>query len=303
MGLLADIQNDAVNDTTPVSTLLRKVLVLASNLDIDVLEYWVKYEMNGYPSDVDVPEYRQIKMSFKWSGGNIAYQVKGMAIATAAVAHATGIKDIHIFRCRQAIGTIGIEGVTSTSTLQVGMQNYMHHLSGKAIDESYEIYNLWGEFAASHVFGIIDAVRNRVLDFVLTLKKQYPTAGEVDGMTTKEPDVGNTVQHIFNTTINGNAGVIGNANHSTVNFNVNHGNLQDLRKQLTAHGINATDLAELEGALADEPNLADGKSFGPKVGAWLGKMVGKAASGVWNVGLETGGAVLQKALLGYYGLS
>ncbi|MBY3536151.1 hypothetical protein HFN68_25020 [Rhizobium laguerreae] len=303
MGLLAEIQNDAVNDTTPVSTLLRKVMVLASNLDSDVLEDWVKLEMNGYPPEAEVPEYRRIKMNFKVSGANMAYKITAMPIATALVAKATGIDDIHIFRCRQAIGTI-VPVENATSPMTVSMHNYSHRLSHTVIEESYDIHSFWGEFSASHLLGIIDAVRNRVLEFVLALKKKYPNAGEVDGMTTKEPAIGQTVQHIFNTTINGgSAGVIGNANHSTVNFTVNHGNLQDLRQQLTAHGIDATDLAELEGALADEPNLATGKNFGPKVGAWFGKMVGKAASGVWNVGLETGGAVLQKALLGYYGLS
>lgn len=31
MGLLAEIQNDALSDTVPVATLLRKVMVLAAN--------------------------------------------------------------------------------------------------------------------------------------------------------------------------------------------------------------------------------------------------------------------------------
>lgn len=303
MGLLAEIQNDAVNDTTPVATLLRKVMVLASNLDSGVLEDWVKLEMNGYPVDVEVPEYRRIKMNFKVSGANIAYKITGMPIATRLVASATGVEDIHIFRCRQAIATIVPVDVNTANPMTVSMNNYSHMLYGKVIEESYDIHNFWGEFSASQVHGIIDAVRNRVLEFVLALKKKYPDAGEVDGMTTKEPAVGSTVNHIFNTTINGNAGVVGNANHSSVNFTVNHGNLQDLRHQLTAHGLEAADVAELEVALADEPKVGEDKKFGPKVAGWLGKMAGKAASGVWGAGLEAGTAILQRALLGYYGLT
>ncbi|KQV14012.1 hypothetical protein ASC97_12445 [Rhizobium sp. Root1203] len=302
MGLLAEIQNDAVNDTTPVATLLRKVLVLASNLDSGVLEDWVKLEMNGYPPEVEVPEYRRIKMAFKASGANIAYKATAMPVPTRLVAAATGIEDIHIFQCRQPIGTIIAVDIDATKPMTVSMNNYSHLLPGKVVDESYDIHSFWGEFSASQVLGIIDAVRNRVLDFVLTLKKKYPNAGEVDGMTTKELAVG-TVQHIFHTTINGNAGVVGNANHSTVNFTVNHGNLQDLRNQLTTHGVDAADVAELEAALAEEPKIGEDKKFGPKVSGWLGKMAGKAASGVWGVGLEVGSAVAQKALFGYYGLS
>ncbi|MBA5804445.1 hypothetical protein [Rhizobium changzhiense] len=302
MGLLAEIQNDAVTDATPVATLLRKVLVLASNLDSSVLEDWVRHELHGYPRGVEIPEYRRLEMSFKWSGRNPVCQVNGLVVASGVIRHVTGKEDIDFFKCRQAIGTIDAENLKAADAMAVGMQNYIPSLR-KVIDKSFEIHDFWGEVPPSSVLGIIDAVRNRVLDFVLSLKKQYPTAGEVDGMTTKEEAVGNTVNHIFNTTINGNAGVVGNASHSSVNFTVNHGNLQDLRQQLTTHGIDAADVAELEAALVDEPVVAGDKKFGPKVAGWLGKMASKAASGAWNVGLEAGSSVLQRALLGYYGLS
>ena len=68
MGLLTEIQNDALSDTTPVATLLRKVLVLASNIDSDLLEDWVRHELHGYPADVEVPKYRTMGIAFKASG-------------------------------------------------------------------------------------------------------------------------------------------------------------------------------------------------------------------------------------------
>jgi len=302
MGLLAEIQNDAISDDKSVSALLRKCLVLAHNLDSDLLEDWVRYELNGYPTDVEVPAYRRLLMIFKVSGANPAYQINNAPVATAAVVSVSKIDDIHYLKYRHAIGTINAQELKDAELMHVDMMNFAHLLPGKVTERSYSIHAFWGEISASMVLGIVDAVRNRVLEFVLALSKKYPNAGEIGGITIKEPTVEKTLNQIFNTTINGSAGVIGNADSATVNITVNQGNFAELRQQLTQSGINEDDIKELEAAIASEPQIGSDKKYGPKVGQWVGKMLGKAASGAWNVGLHVGSAVLEKALLSYYGL-
>lgn len=302
MGLLADIQNDAVSENASVASLLRKCLVLASNLDSELLEDWVRWELNGYPQDVEVPDYRKIRMNFKVSAHNLAYQVTNQPIAQALINDLMDDPEFDVFECRQAIGTIDIDQVKDAKgVLTINLDNYSLFLPGKIIDSSYVIQRFWGEVPGSRVLGVVDAVRNRVLEFVLALKKQYPNAGEVDGMTTKEPEVAQAVNHIYHTTIHGNAGVVGNANNSTVNITVNAGNMQDLRNQLLQQGIDQKDIIDLEAAIKAEPKIDGDKKFGPKVTKWVGNMLGKAASGAWATGLGAAGAVLEKALLGYYG--
>lgn len=113
-----------------------------------------------------------------------------------------------------------------------------------------------------------------------------------------------TVNQIFNTTINGgNAGIIGNADNVTVTITINQGNFGDLRQQLLQQGIDEDDLKELEAAITSEPQIGPDKKYGPKVGQWVGKMISKAATGAWNVGVDAGSALLQAALLSYYGLN
>ncbi|WP_457811352.1 AbiTii domain-containing protein [Sinorhizobium meliloti] len=303
MGLLAEIQHDAISDTTPASTLLRKCFVLAHNLDSNLLEDWVRHELNGYPKDAEVPDYRRIPMHFKANLTNLVYSVTNQPVPQALVAKAVGNSDIATFKCRQAIGTISEDKIKDSSTLVVNFDNIALLLERKGIfDSSYSVSQFWGEVPAPSVLGVVDAVRNRVLEFALALSKKYPSAGEVGGVTMKEPALEKTVNQIFNTTINGNAGVIGNADNATVNIRVGQGNFDDLRQQLIQHGIGEEDIWELEAAIASEPQIGTGKKYGPKVAQWVGKMLGKAASGVWGVGLQTGGVVLEKALLKYYGL-
>ncbi|MGO6689941.1 AbiTii domain-containing protein [Rhizobium leguminosarum] len=301
MGLLTEIQNDAISDAVPISSLLRKVMLLASNLDSDQLEDWVRHELHGYPDGVDVPAYRIFYMNFKVSGANSRWQITGQNVPQIAVCDAVGDANLSVFKCSQPIGTINEDEVKSSKgVMTVNLDNYVLLLQGKIFPPNFAITRFWAEISSSQILGIIDAVRNRVLEFVLALKKSYPTADDVEWIKNQESGAA-TVSQVFNTTINnGNAGVIGSANASTVNITVNHGNLQDLRTQLTQHGVSVEDLKELEAALSDEPEIKD-KKFGPKVAGWVGNMLGKAGSGVWNVGLGAAGSLLEKALLGYYG--
>ncbi|MGR9252522.1 AbiTii domain-containing protein [Rhizobium leguminosarum] len=301
MGLLTQIQNDAISDTVAVNSLLRKVMLLAYKLDSGLLEDWVKHELNGYPNDVEVPSYRKIPLNFKASLSNGFYMHNNAPIAQYLLKKATGQDDIDIFYCRQAIGTIEYKD-TEDGTLALNMDNFALVLRGKVVDKGWDVLRFWAEMPAAKVIGISDAVRNKVLEFALALQKRYPNADDVEWIKSQESGAA-TVSQVFNTTINnGNAGVIGHASESTVNVTVNHGNLQDLRTNLTQHGVSADDLAALEAALKEEPKIED-KRFGPKVTKWVSNMLGKAGSGVWNVGLGAGGALLEKALLGYYGLN
>lgn len=303
MGLLAEIQNDALSDTIPVATLLRKVLVLASNLDSGLLEDWVRHELNGYPPNSEVPEYRTMGINFKANAASVAWKYNGMPIAPMIVEDLLKDDTASLFKCRQAIGTINPDEINKSSgTLRLNFDNLAPLIQTK-LEPGVGLMSFWGEVPSSQVLGIIDAVRSRVLDFVLALKKMYPSAGEIDGLTTKMPEVERTVTTIYNNTIHGNVGVAGNAQGNTINITVNHGNMQELHRELTRHGVEEADLIELKAALTEEPDIGADRKFGPKVAAWMGKMAGKAASGAWGVGLNVGAAVLQAALLGYYGLS
>jgi hypothetical protein len=56
-GLVDQLQEDALNQDVPVSTLLRKVKVTAVKLGLDEVLTWVESELSGYRSEL--PDYRQ----------------------------------------------------------------------------------------------------------------------------------------------------------------------------------------------------------------------------------------------------
>jgi len=303
MGWLTDIQNDALSDTTPVSTMLRKCMVLAHKLDSNLLEDWVTWELDGYPSDASVPPYRRIPMNFKINAVNSAWQVTGHNVPQLLVNGLARDEEFDILKYRPAIGTIDPDEIKKAKgVLTVNLDNYSFMLVGKVFDSRMNITRFWGEVPPSHILGILDAVKNRVLKFVLALQKEYPKADSIEGFKSEQLGVEKKVSQIFNTTINGgNANVVGTAHNSTVSITINKGNLQELRKSLLDSGVAEEDVKDLEAAIAEEPEIGADKQLGPKVKNWLGRMAAKAATGAWNVGIAAGTALAEHAILGYYG--
>ncbi|MBC8282200.1 MAG: hypothetical protein H8E32_00160, partial [Nitrospinae bacterium] len=58
---------------------------------------------------------------------------------------------------------------------------------------------------------------------------------------------------------------------------------------------------ELEQALESDEPPESPNSYGPKVSAWVAKMLGKAADGSWKIGIGGAGSLLAMALGKYFG--
>ena len=76
----------------------------------------------------------------------------------------------------------------------------------------------------------------------------------------------------------------------------------DKEYALQNEGVSEADIADLGRAMSDGPNPAS-SGFGPKVSAWMGRMISKAADGSWAIGTGAAGNLLSTALSKYYGFS
>lgn len=65
MSILEEIQAAAVDGTSDLGSLLRKCKLLAARLGSEPLENWLLWESNGYPENVEVPEYRIWSLQLK----------------------------------------------------------------------------------------------------------------------------------------------------------------------------------------------------------------------------------------------
>ena len=58
MNLLDEICSDLVNESASLSNTLRKAKILANAIGLPEFREWVEFELNGYKSLKDLPEYR-----------------------------------------------------------------------------------------------------------------------------------------------------------------------------------------------------------------------------------------------------
>lgn len=58
--LVLELQRDALDESVPVSSLLRKAIAVASKLGIRDADEWLTAELNGYSKGMAVPEYRMV---------------------------------------------------------------------------------------------------------------------------------------------------------------------------------------------------------------------------------------------------
>jgi len=64
--LISQIQSDALDESLPVSALLRKALVVATKLALDDAQDWISKELSGWQDDIKgLPEWRWVRGDVK----------------------------------------------------------------------------------------------------------------------------------------------------------------------------------------------------------------------------------------------
>lgn len=107
---------------------------------------------------------------------------------------------------------------------------------------------------------------------------------------------------ITNSTFGDNATiVIGNQNQVKA-INVKKSSFEDLEALLSSHQVPETDIKELKTIVESEEADKENKRLGPKVNAWIAKMVNKCLDGTWAIGIGAAGKLLADGIKSYYGL-
>lgn len=150
-----------------------------------------------------------------------------------------------------------------------------------------------------HVFfaGILDSVKNRLLNFILDLQQMNATPDSLN----KDSVAREAIRNSFHFHINGNNNTVAvGENVSQTVSTVHKGDVESLKAHLRAHNIDEVDLSELASAVTSETAGNNGQ-FGARVNAWVGKMGGKAISGAWQYSVENALPMLVEAIKSYYG--
>jgi AbiTii-like protein len=310
MSLLYEIQAALLDEETELGPILLKLRFLAARLGSDVLGDWVQHEMNGYPEDISIPDYRTASISYSGTFSNGYQTLNDIAIPAIAIKkHAgEGWLRIHI---RDPLAVIdGIVARMSNGTRDekrygVPTGNLRLLLRDK-LYKDLPLIDLYSEFNTDVFVKIKSVVRAKVLELTLGLEKNVPGATDiVIGKLSDTPKidpkgVSNITQQLINygTVTN----IQSSGNHAAINIQVAQGDKNDLVRALTEGGLPEEDAIEFAEIAASETPDREKKTFGKRAQEWLGDKISKGSAAAWKVGLSVGTEILTKAALKYYGL-
>jgi hypothetical protein len=300
MSLLQDIQDAAIEADVAVSVVLRKCRVLATRLKNAQFAAWVEQELNGY--DSELPPYRTFHIDsygyFVGFGGQI---LKNAPIPLGCFPDDVA-KLLATYNAGASISTY-------ESFIREGHRDGIRApwppnsvvLAADKIYQNMRCLEAW-QFVPNAVFAtLLDTVRNKALSFALEIEAQAPNAGERVGE--KSAISAESVNRVFNTYILGNVrNFSGSAEVVVQNstISVTTGDFATLAAHLKSNGVTDADLEALHSAIKQDPKPTG--SFGERVNAWIGRMLGKAAQGTWKVSLNVAAHLLTGALTQYYNL-
>ncbi|MFQ5902985.1 MAG: hypothetical protein ACE5JO_04780, partial [Candidatus Binatia bacterium] len=173
----------------------------------------------------------------------------------------------------------------------------------KGIYRDMQCVKAWRLIPPGALAAILDTVRTRILSFALEIEAEAPDAGEAPPDHLPVPQ--ERVTQIFHTQISGGVGNVAIGSHDVTQVSViqvQEGDFNSLRRYLGGLHVADVDLEELETALLEDAvGGAEGR-IGNQTSGWIGRMIGKASSGAWEVGVSVAGSILTRAISQYLGL-
>ncbi|EGQ7821228.1 hypothetical protein DC894_RS23310 [Vibrio parahaemolyticus] len=203
MSLLREIQDAAINSEVELATLLRKCKVLAARLGNDEFKSWVDNELDGYKSADGLPDYRILTVNSKGHfAGAFGSGLNNADIPLSCIPEEFR-ENLEKSYMRGAVASL--ETLVSKSTSGTASEPWNPDLVafvGQDIYQGMNCLQAWKVIPLTSIVAALDAVRNRILSFVLEIESEAPDAGEAALHTNPLPQ--EKVHQIFNTYITGN---------------------------------------------------------------------------------------------------
>lgn len=305
MSLLREIQKSLMQEKSDIGPILLKLRFLASRLGSDLLEEWVKHESEGYPNDVDVPEYRKLSVTYKATfSGAFGSGMQNAPIPSILIKEHCGEHWVN-FEMRQSVAAIdNLLTGDESGTLTLDASNLILLLQGK-VYEDMACNSVTGTLSKASLVELQYAVRSKILELTIELERKIPAAidvaiGASDPLSVADTKtVAQITQHI----IQGDVTNIHNSGDiAAVTLNVAKGDVSGLAKALTGKGLPLADAQELAAIAEREQPASDADPMGADAKSWLREKLEKGAAEAWNMGKPVAQKIITEAIKQYYGL-
>lgn len=293
--IVIELQKLATDENESITKLLKQALIVATKLNLLDFQIWINKELDGYNNVKEVPKYRHVMGEIKaWNPYNriwIPLIWRDFPKGGLERSIVQPISEIEYIFKKQDNNKKNLLTIPFSSEQQAILIEHFDPPSPPVLI-----------IPRSSMSKILDAVRNIILRWSLKLEAEGILGEE---MSFTEDEKGNA-QYNQEIKIDNFSGIIGNVFEEKitqeVNISVKSNDLESLLKYLKSKGINSEDLESLKQSIKIDPTPKQKDKFGGNVSKWIGKMIEKASSGAWNIGLSTAVNILTNAICNYYGL-
>lgn len=200
-----------------IASIMLKAQMLASLLENEEFSNWVRYEQNGYPDGIIVPEYRRIGCSVK-AHISLPYggMWKNMSVPPDSIDDEQVNKRIFTVALGESVSSLEAFSANSdeSDSLVVELPAYVFPYIDRVFDGPYHsVIKAWQTFSRQAVKGIVEKIKSELLNFILQLDKSL----NLDIDFTLEDKT--KVAQIMSTTIHANMVHTGNGNLTADNCN------------------------------------------------------------------------------------
>ena len=196
--LVLELQVLAQSSNTDLPELIRRAKAVAVKLKLTEIQAWLDSEMNGYGPDNEVPKYRNISTVLMWRNKYNPPQPVGMGGDNKLARHFAHIK------VRQSLAELS-HVAASEGNLTKNLSPQEFELLGKCM-EDIDLVTLYRDVSRSGIVGILEAVRNRILDWALELESQNVLGEGMTFSKAEEKAAAAINNHFYGPTIQGNNG-------------------------------------------------------------------------------------------------
>ncbi len=161
--IVLELQQDALDRTVRVSDLLRKALVVARKLGLTEIQGWLEHELNGYAASEHCPQYREVT-------GRVMGWNPYRGWIPVGFNDAEDQKRLSSRKCGQSIAEL--ESLVADSGRDSGYHMPFPVDQTLRLSSGLELRTQLSLFTQRPALvGIIDSVRNTVLDWALKLEE------------------------------------------------------------------------------------------------------------------------------------
>jgi hypothetical protein len=296
--LLDDIIRLAQDDTQSLPNLLRKCLILASELKNDRLKAWANQELDGYegPRDEQVPTYRRVHANAfgSFAGSFNAWTNKHIIIpAVMEDKHKHWAEKVHIIQSVSSLDDLAKTDNKQGVLASHWPPNMVAYYSDK-LWPGWICHDAWQEIPKSVLVQVLDSVRNITLRMALEIKDELGTS--YADLSRIKPEEIERVKGVVINNLGGNV-ALGDLDASG-STTIIAGDRKTLDAVLTKAGMDKEDLNELSEAI-----LVDGGTKpGNKVTEWIQSKAGKVVVAGVKATASIGQQLLTEWLMQHSGL-